>query len=62
MKRGIALVKARQILGPAGHVRHSKATGIFHIGTFDERGWILLASGVSWEAALACLPKARASK
>lgn len=49
MSMGMALIEARKLLGPSGHVRR---LDLLTAGTFDERGWAPIANGWSWEAAL----------
>jgi len=53
MRQSKALIEARKILGPSGHVRRLRVSGACQVGVFgsegfQERGW-----GATWEEALA---------
>lgn len=51
MTKGRALIEARHILGPSGHVRRTDA-GEHQVGTFDHHGFQIVAVADSWGTAL----------
>ena len=51
MTKGKALLEARRVLGPKGHV-YFGGDSVYYVGTLDENGFRISADGTSWEEAL----------
>lgn len=54
MSKGKALLEARKLFGPTGHVRVTNGTFGRSVGTFDENGYVERGFGLHmWSLALA---------
>ncbi len=52
MSKGKALIEARRILGPSGHVRKTAGWPPFAVGVFGKKGFDVQGWGRTWEDAL----------
>lgn len=53
MRKGKALLEARKIFGPSGHVRYKPGLPFpCVVGRFDHNGWSGVAVGKTWDEAL----------
>jgi len=58
--RGLALLKARKILGPSGHVRRSG--GVCEVGRFGGDGFEVVSHGPDFKTALKGIPNRERAK